>query len=160
MIQTHGSRNASEEFANSLTHGFGLALSIAGVSTLVVFASLKGTAWHIVSCSVYGGTLIFLYLASTLYHRSQNQRARRILRIIDHSSIFLLIAGTYTPFTLVNLRGGWGWSLFGSIWGMAVIGVILKLFSTGRYYALSTITYLVMGWLVIIAIKPGQKSRR
>ena len=143
-----------EEIANSITHGIGLALAIAGLSVLVVFACLRGSAWHVVSCSIYGSTLVILYLASTLYHSIQNPAAKRILKVFDHCSIYLLIAGSYTPFTIVSLRGGWGWTLFGLIWGMAILGIIFKTFHTGKYENFSLALYLFMGWLVIIAIKP------
>ncbi len=143
-----------EEIANSITHGIGALLSIAGLVFLIVLSNIYGDAWHIVSCSIYGATLIILYTASALYHGFQNIRVKRILKIIDHSAIYLLIAGSYTPFLLVNLRGPWGWSLFGLIWGMALAGVIFKLFFTGRFKSASTIIYLVMGWIVIFAVKP------
>src|SRR5438874_10583416 len=116
----------SEELANSLTHGFGLALSLVGLPILIFLAVMRGTAWHVVSCSIYGATLVVLYLASTLYHSLHSSPARRVLKVLDHSAIYLLIAGTYTPFTLVTLRGGWGWTLFGTIWGMCVLGIIFK----------------------------------
>ncbi len=143
-----------EELINSITHGAGLALSVAGLVVLVTLAALKGTAWHIVGCSVYGATLVLLYSASTLYHSMRSPRLKRFFRIIDHSSIYLLIAGTYTPFTLVNLRGGWGWTLFGLVWGLAALGILFKIFFVGRFPIASTAVYLLMGWLVVIAIKP------
>lgn len=143
-----------EELINSITHGAGLALSVAGLVVLVTLAALKGTAWHIVGCSVYGTTLVLLYSASTLYHSMRSPRLKRFFRIIDHSSIYLLIAGTYTPFTLVNLRGGWGWTLFGLVWGLAALGILFKIFFVGRFPIASTAVYLLMGWLVVIAIKP------
>jgi len=115
-----------EEIANSITHGIGAVLSIAGLAVLSAFSSLFGNVWHIVSCSIYGATLILLYTSSTLYHSIFNQKVKKILRVIDHSAIFLLIAGTYTPFTLVTLHGTWGWSLFGTVWGIAVIGIIMQ----------------------------------
>ncbi len=143
-----------EELINSITHGAGLALSVAGLVVLVTLAALKGTAWHIVGCSVYGATLVLLYSASTLYHSMRSPRLKRFFRIIDHASIHLLIAGTYTPFTLVNLRGGWGWTLFGLVWGLAALGILFKIFFVGRFPIASTAVYLLMGWLVVIAIKP------
>ena len=143
-----------EELINSITHGAGLALSIAGLAVLVTLAALKGTAWHIVSCSVYGATLVLLYTASTLYHSVRSPRLKRFFRIIDHAPIYLLIAGTYTPFMLVNLRGGWGWTLFGLVWGLAVVGIVFKVFFVNRFAIASTVVYLLMGWLVVIAIKP------
>ncbi len=144
-----------QEIANSVTHGIAACLSVGALAVMVVFASLRGTVWHVVSCSIYGTTMVLLYTASTLYHAIQTPRAKQILHIIDHSSIYLLIAGTYTPFCLATgLRGGWGWSLFGCIWGLALIGIALKISFTGRFKFLSTLVYLLMGWLVIIAVKP------
>jgi hemolysin III len=146
--------SAAEEIANSVTHGVGALLSVAGLVILIVLASLRGTAWHVVGVSVFGSSLVVLYTASTLYHGIQGPRAKRWLRAMDHSAIFLLIAGTYTPFTLVNLRGPWGWSLFGAIWGLALLGVILQLGVIKRGAVLSVLLYLAMGWIVTIAIKP------
>ncbi len=143
-----------EEIANSITHGIGALLSVAALVVLIVFSTSRGDAWHIVSCSIYGTTLILLYLASTLYHSIRIQRLKSFLRTIDHSAIYLLIAGTYTPFMLVNLRGPWGWSLFGTIWGIALLGIILKTTSFGRLPGVSLGFYLTMGWIVVIAIKP------
>jgi hemolysin III len=117
-------------------------------------ASRYGDAWHIVSCSVYGATMISLYLASTLYHGSRAERRRALFRIVDHACIYLLIAGTYTPFTLVTIRGGWGWTLFGLVWGLALVGIGCKVFWTGRYEVASTVVYVLMGWLALIAIDP------
>ena len=144
----------AEEFANSVTHGVGLALSIAGLVALVILTALRGTPWHVVSCTIYGSTLVILYTASTLYHSIQSPRAKRVLRIIDHGAIYLLIAGTYTPFTLVNLRGGLGWTLFGVIWGLAALGILFKIFHVDRFPIASTLVYLSMGWLVVVAWKP------
>jgi len=143
-----------EEIANTVTHGVGLLLSVAGFVVLLVLAILRGTAWHIVACSVYGASLIALYSASTLYHAVLSPRLKRALRVFDHSAIYLLIAGTYTPFLLLNLRGPWGWAIFGVIWGLAVAGVFFKLRFVDRVPRLSTALYLAMGWLVIIAAKP------
>jgi len=143
-----------EEILNIATHGVGFILSIVALVLLVVFASIYGTAWHIVSYSIYGVSLVVLYLASTLFHWSKKPSRRRKLNVFDHASIYLLIAGTYTPLLLVTLRGPWGWSLFGVVWGMAILGIILKFFFTGRYNKLSTFAYLVMGWVVLIAVKP------
>ena len=142
-----------EEIANSVTHGVGALLAVAGLSVLVAFAAIRGTAWHVVACSIYGSTLVLLYTASTLYHSIPNARAKRTLRILDHSAIFLLIAGTYTPFTLVNLRGGWGWSLFGVVWGLALLGILLQ---TGRrrHPVVAVALYVAMGWAVVVAIRP------
>src|SRR5271165_2344238 len=142
-----------EELANAITHGVGLALSIVGFVVLLVLAALRGTPWHIVSCAVYGSTLVCLYAASTLYHAVPSPRFKRALRIFDHSAIYLLIAGTYTPFLLVNLRGSWGWSLFAVVWGIAATGVVFKLWFADRFPILSTSLYLGMGWLGVIAAR-------
>lgn len=144
----------STELANSITHGIGCALSIAGLAVLVALAAVHGTARHVVACSIYGSTLVLLYLASTLYHSIWHEKTKRVFEIIDHSAIYLLIAGTYTPFTLIALNGGWGWSIFGVIWSLAVAGVVFKAFFTGRFPILSTAIYLGMGWLSLIAVKP------
>lgn len=144
----------TEEILNIITHGLGLLLSIAALVILVVFASLRGDAWHIVSFSIYGASLVILYLASTLFHSVRKQSLRNKLNVFDHSAIYFLIAGTYTPFLLVTIRGPWGWSLFGVIWGLAIGGLIFKLFYTGKYDFLSAIIYVLMGWLIIIALKP------
>ena len=145
---------SGEEIANAVTHGLGLALSVAGLVILTVFASLRGGAWHVVSCSIYGATLVILYAASTFYHALPQPRAKSVFQLLDHSAIYMLIAGTYTPFTLVNLRGGWGWSLFGTVWGLAVVGTILEVFGRRRLKGLSLAFYLGMGWLVAIAAGP------
>ncbi len=144
----------NEEFANSLTHGLGALFGIAALIILLIFSTLHGTTSHIVSSAIYGSTLILLYGASTLYHAAQSPSAKRILQKIDHSSIFLLIAGTYTPFTIVSLSGAWGWSLLGLIWGLAIIGVVLELALKKRYKKISIALYLSMGWLIVVAIKP------
>ena len=143
-----------EEIANSITHGIGAALSVAALSILVTLASLYGDAWRIVSFSIYGATLIMLYLASTLYHGFTNPRVKKIFQLLDHTAIFLLIAGTYTPFTLVTMRGAWGWTLFGLIWGVAIVGIVLTFLFIGRFRVLFVILYVGMAWLVVIAAKP------
>jgi hemolysin III len=143
-----------EIIANAVTHGIGAALAIAGLAVLVAFASLYGNAWHIVSVSIYGATLIFLYLFSTLYHSIQEPQAKRILRIFDHAAIFLLIAGTYTPFTLVTLHGPLGWTLFGVVWGLALFGVAFQTTLLRKHRALSLSLYIGMGWAMIVAIQP------
>jgi hemolysin III len=147
-------RLSTEELVNSFTHGAGLMLSIAGFIVLVVLAVMGGSAWRIVSCTVYGTTLICLYTASTLYHSIRSRRLKRVLRICDHSAIYLLIAGTYTPFLLVNLRGSWGWSLFAVIWGLAMAGILFKVWFVEHFSVLSTAVYLLMGWLALVAVKP------
>jgi hemolysin III len=154
LKETHNLRTLREEVANSLTHGFGLALSLAGLPVLIWLAVRHGTAWHIVSCSIYGATLVLLYASSTLYHSLRAPAAKRVFRIFDHSAIFLLIAGTYTPFTLVTLRGPWGWSLFGAVWGLCVVGIVLKAVAAQRFRVASLLLYVAMGWMGIIAIQP------
>lgn len=144
----------AEEWANSLTHGLGLLLAITGLVFLVLLACWHGTALHIISAAIYGTTLVLLYLASTLYHAISQARAKSILRIFDHAAILLLIAGTYTPFTLISLRGAWGWSLFGVIWGLALVGIILEVTRLRRLRALLIGLYIVMGWTVVVATKP------
>ncbi|MCF6214490.1 MAG: hemolysin III family protein [Flavobacteriaceae bacterium] len=143
-----------EEKINVLSHGFGFILSVLATVFLVVGASLNGTVWHVVSFSIYGASLIILYLASTLYHNAKKPKLRRRLNVFDHASIYVLIAGTYTPFALVTLNGVWGWTIFGITWGLALAGIILKLFFTGKYDILSTVMYILMGWVVLVAIKP------
>ncbi len=145
---------ASEHIANAITHGAGFGLSIACLALLVVFSSLRHGAWEIVSCSVYGATLVILYLASTLYHSIHSPRARRILNIIDHAAIYLLIAGTYTPYLLVPLRGALGWSLFGVVWGLAIVGIVFQALFIGRFKILSVLTYVGMGWMIVATIAP------
>lgn len=143
-----------DEIANSVTHGFGVVLSIAGLVLMIVYSSLNGNAWHVVSSSIFGSTMIFLYLASTLYHSSKTEKAKHFYKILDHSFIYILIAGTYTPFTLVTLNGALGWTLFGIIWGLAIAGVVFKFYFVHRFKILSTAIYLLMGWLIIFAINP------
>lgn len=144
------------EILNSITHGIGILLGIAALVLLVVFASLhQPDAWKIVSFSIYGFSLILMFTASTLFHSFQNKRVKEHLNVLDHSSIFILIAGTYTPFTLVSMRGPWGWTIFGIIWGLAIAGVIFKLFYyTHKMRFVGTMIYLAMGWIILIAIKP------
>ncbi len=149
-----GYYSVAEEIAHAITHGVGFLLSVAALTILVVFASLHGDTWHIVSVSIYGSTLILLYTASTLYHALSAPHAKAVLRTLDHAAIYLLIAGTYTPFTLVNLRGGWGWTLFGMVWGLALFGVLLEAVARQRVRFLSVSLYLGLGWLVAIAVKP------
>jgi hemolysin III len=143
-----------EELANSLTHALGAVLSVVGLVLLVFFSARYGDAWHVVSTAVFGTTLVLLYSSSTIYHSLRDERLKHVLQKFDHAAIFLLIAGTYTPFMLVTLRGPWGWSLFGVIWGLALAGVILKFWFAGRFRLASTLIYLGMGWLVMVAIKP------
>lgn len=137
-----------------MTHGLGAVLSVAGLTVIVAYATLYGETRHVVGSAIFGATLVLMYTASTLYHSIPLPRAKRVLQIIDHSSIYLLIAGTYTPFTLVTLQGSMGWWLFGLVWGLAVFGVAFKLFTTGRYEKLSLAIYIGMGWCVVLAIRP------
>ena len=163
MSQSTPVYSRSEEIANSITHGIGVVLSIAGLSVLTSYASVLGNAWHIVSCSIYGTTQILLYTASTLYHSITHPRAKSVFRVLDHSAIFLLIAGTYTPFTLVNLRGPWGWAICSIVWGIAIVGISLRAFflrkTLMRQKAVWTaLPYVAMGWIAIIGIKPMFES--
>ena len=144
----------ADEWANTLTHAIGMAASGVGGAILIVLAALRGTAWDVVGVSVFTGALIALYGASTAYHATRHPQVRRRLKVLDHSAIYVLIAGTYTPFMIGRLRGGWGWSLFGVIWGLALAGVVFKLFFAGRFRLVSTGIYIAMGWLVLIAIGP------
>lgn len=143
-----------EEIANWVTHGIGALLSVAGLTLLIVFSSLRGDAWHVVSFTVFGLTLLLLYTFSTLYHARRSGRGKAVLLKFDHAAIFLLIAGTYTPFLLTNLRGPWGWSLFGVVWGLCGAGAVFHFFGGSRYRLTSTIAYLFAGWLIVVAAKP------
>lgn len=154
MNKTARHYTAGEEIANSVIHGIGALLSLGALSVITVFAALRGTAWHVVSCAIYGSTLVLLYLASTLYHALPGARLKKTFKAIDHASIYLLIAGTYTPFLLVPLRGPWGWSLFGVIWGVALGGVVFKIFFAGRFKGLSLALYLILGWMALVALRP------
>ena len=142
------------ETANSITHGLGAGLSVLALVLLTVSAALHGSARHVVGAAIFGSTLVLLYTVSTLYHALSQPRAKRVFHILDHAAIYLLIAGTYTPFCLSTLRGGWGWSLFGVIWGLALLGVGFKTVCTGRFEGLSTGIYLAMGWVVVVAAVP------
>jgi hemolysin III len=144
-----------EEIANVITHGAGLALSVAALVILIVYASLQGDVWKIVSFSIFGASLVLLYLASTLFHGAKNLRLKVKLNKLDHSAIYILIAGTYTPYTLVTLRGPWGWTIFGIVWGLAIAGIVYKVFFySAKYRAISAVIYLLMGWIIVIALKP------
>ena len=143
-----------EELASALTHGAGAVASAVGAVVLIALSAIGGDPWRIVGTAVFSATLVLLYTASTLYHASRRPEARARLKVFDHCAIYLLIAGTYTPFTLVGLRGSWGWSLFGVVWGLAVAGVVFKLFFTGRFPRLSTAIYVGMGWMVVVAVGP------
>lgn len=144
----------AEERINVISHAAGLILSILGLILLLVQAAFKGNIWHVVSFGIFGVSLIVLYTASTSYHSAKRQDMRNRLRIIDHAAIYILIAGTYTPFALVVLQGSTGWVIFGVSWGLALIGITLKLFFTGKYLLLSTLMYVFMGWVIIFAAKP------
>ena len=144
----------SEELANALTHGVGVAAALAGGAVMIVLAAIHGDGWQLAGAITFGVCLLLLYVASTLYHAAASPVARSRLKVFDHCAIYLLIAGTYTPFTLVGLRGPWGWGLFTAIWALALAGVVFKLFFTGRFRLLSTAIYIGMGWLVLVAIKP------
>lgn len=143
-----------EEKLNALTHGIGALLSVAALITLSVSAYLYGTVYHMVSFVIYGVTLVLLYLASTLYHSFKDEKLKHLFKIFDHAAIYLLIAGTYTPFTLIALHGTLGWTVFTVIWSVAIVGVILKIFLVKRFKILSTLLYLAMGWFMIVCIKP------
>ncbi len=143
-----------DEVASALTHGFGAAAALAGGAVLITLAAIYGDGWQLGAAIVFGASLLLLYLASTLYHAIRHPVAKGRLKVFDHCAIYLLIAGTYTPFTLIGLRGPWGWSLFAAIWSLALAGVVFKLFYTGRFKRLSTLIYVAMGWLVLVAIKP------
>jgi hemolysin III len=143
-----------EEMANAISHGFGLLFAVAAAPILIVNAVRNGGAASVVGVSIFAATLALLYLTSMLYHAMPRNRAKEVFQVLDHSAIFLLIAGTYTPFTLTVLRGAWGWSLFGVVWGIAFVGVILKGFYGDRHPKISAGLYLAMGWVVMIAIKP------
>ncbi|GAA0375128.1 PAQR family membrane homeostasis protein TrhA [Paenibacillus motobuensis] len=153
MANTH-TYPRREEVANAITHGIGAMLSLAGLVLLIVFSSLKGTAWHIVSFTIYGVSMLLLYVCSTLVHSFKEGKVKDLFEFFDHSSIYLFIAGTYTPLLLVAIRGPLGWSLFGIVWGIALLGVLFKAFFVKRFLFMSTIFYLIMGWLIIIAWGP------
>lgn len=143
-----------EEIANAITHGIGALLSVAALVLLIVYSSLQGTPWHIVSFTIYGVTMLLLYASSTLVHSFPKGKVKDLFEIFDHSSIYLFIAGTYTPFLLVAIQGALGWTLFGVVWGIAIFGIVFKAFFTKRFVMLSTIFYVIMGWLIVIAWQP------
>ena len=146
-----------EEIANSVTHGIGAMLSVAGLTLLVTYAAIQGDVWRVVSFSIYGGSMILLFLMSTLYHSFQNEKVKQVFKLLDHCAIYLLIAGTYTPFLLVTLRGTTGWILFAIIWLLAFTGIIFKLTFRHRFKKLSLLTYVAMGWLALFV---GQELAR
>ncbi len=147
-----------EEIFNSVSHGAGVLLAIAGTIVLIVSAAIYSDAWAVVSSCIYGGSLIILYTMSTLYHAISNYKAKVFFRIMDHNTIFFLIAGTYTPYTLVSLRGPVGWTLFGIVWGAAIVGIILNSIDLEKFKKISMVCYILMGWVIIIAIKPMMNS--
>lgn len=151
---SHAQQPIREEVANAVTHGVGMLLSIGGGAVLVTLLAVHAGAREVAGAAVFAATLVLLYTASTLYHAIPHATAKRHLKVFDHCAIFLLIAGTYTPFTVAALRGGLGWSLFGAIWGLAFLGILFKLFFTGRLQLLSTTAYVAMGWLAVIAVVP------
>jgi hemolysin III len=147
-------QSLGEEIANSVIHGIGAVLAVAALPVLVVVAVHRGGAAQVVGNAIYGATLVLVYVSSTLYHALARNRAKKVFRVLDHSAIYLLIAGTYTPFTLGVLRGAWGWSLFGVVWALAVLGVSLTGALGVRLPRLSTAVYIAMGWLILVAIRP------
>ena len=146
--------DSKEEQLNIISHGIGFILSIVALVLLIVYASRYGNVWHITSFAIFGASLIVLYAASTFYHYAKNPDLRIKLNILDHAAIYVLIAGTYTPFCLVVLKGWVGWTIFGISWGLALVGIVFKIFYFGRYDRISTIAYVLMGWVIIFAIKP------
>lgn len=154
VAQPKRNQSQAEEIANSISHGIGLIAALIGIPFLITHAAQSGDTQYVAGATVFGASILLLYLGSTLYHALPPGKAKRAFRIIEHSAIFLLIAGTYTPFTLGVLRGAWGWTLFGMIWGLAAIGVALKAFYQASRPILFTGLYLLMGWVIVIAIEP------
>ncbi|MCM3002960.1 PAQR family membrane homeostasis protein TrhA [Priestia koreensis] len=154
MANTH-TYSKPEEIANAITHGIGAILSIVGLTLLVVFSVQHGTPWHVVSFTIYGITMLLLYVSSTLVHSFPEGKVKDLFEIFDHSSIYLFIAGTYTPFMFM-LNGALGWTIFGIVWGMAVGGIVFKAFFTKKFLFMSTILYVLMGWLIVFAWEPLQ----
>jgi len=144
---------AQEELANRLTHGLAAALSLFGLVTLVIAASRTGDPFRIVSSAIFGGALCLFYVISTLYHSIRNPKARYVFRVLDHAGIYVVIAGSYTPLTLVSLRAGNGWALFGVVWGLAVVGIIFKSFMTHRLKFLAPALYVALGWLIVVDLE-------
>ncbi|MCX7653914.1 MAG: hemolysin III family protein [Fervidobacterium sp.] len=153
-FENNESYSIGEEIANSVTHGIGAILGIAGLVVLIVFGGLSKDPLKITSFAIYGASLIIMYLASTLYHSIQHKAAKKVLEIIDHSAIYLLIAGTYTPFTLIPLKGRIGWIIFTIVWALSIVGVVLKVFFVKKFMILSTIVYIALGWFIVFAFKP------
>jgi len=144
----------SEELMSAISHGIGALLGVAGLVLCIVISAIHGSAISVVASCIYGVTIILLYTMSTLYHSLKVNNAKRVFRIIDHCSIYLLIAGSYTPYTLVTLKGAWGWTIFGVIWGAAILGIVLNSIDIKKYKKISMVLYILMGWMVLIAIKP------
>ncbi|MBJ6982461.1 MULTISPECIES: hemolysin III family protein [unclassified Luteimonas] len=153
-MNTMSLRQKREELASALTHGLGASAALAGGAVLVTLAAMRGDGWQLGAAIVFGTSLLLLYVASTLYHAFRDPVLKGRLKVFDHCAIYLLIAGTYTPFTLIGLRGPLGWWMFAAIWTLALAGVVFKLFYTGRFKRLSTLVYVAMGWMVLVAIKP------
>ncbi len=158
MTQIKKRYTLGEEIFNSISHGTGGLLAIAGTVVLIVFSAIYSDAWAVVASCIYGASLIILYTMSTLYHAISNPKAKKFFRIMDHNTIFFLIAGTYTPYTLVTLRGPIGWTLFGIVWGAAIIGIILNSIDLEKFKKISLVCYVLMGWVIIFAIKPMIKA--
>ncbi len=154
MAALPGQQSVGEEIANAISHGLGAALGITALVVLVTFAAMQGDAMRIVAMSVYGASLVILFLASTLYHAIHKKSIKQAFWLMDHMAIYLLIAGTYTPFTLVTLGGAWGWSIFGVVWGIAVVGMIYQALFIGRHPWVSVVLYVTMGWVGMIAVGP------
>ncbi len=150
----HYPQTKGEEIANSITHGLGALLGIAGLVLLIAFSALYGDVWHVVSFTIFGSTLIILYSMSTLYHALTHKKAKEVFQVLDHAAIFILIAGTYTPYTLVTIRGWMGWTIFGLIWVLAVGGTVVETVFPKKYMKLTVVLYLLMGWFCLGAIKP------
>ena len=145
---------AGEEISNAITHGIGAGLSVAGTVLLIIRAAILSDAMSVVASAIYGGSLILLYMMSTMYHSLTNETAKKVFRIFDHCTIFILISGTYTPYTLVTLRGWIGWSIFGTLWGLTALGIVFNSISIEKAKKFSLIAYILMGWCIVIAIKP------
>lgn len=153
MSQTGIVKSNLEELLNAVTHGVGAVLALAALLGMLWIYNDGGT-WHVVSCAVYGGSLVLLYLASTLYHSFTNEKLKSVFKFVDHAAIYILIAGNYTPFTLIPLHGSFGWTIFGVVWTLAAIGVIFQIFCVKRFKVFATICYLLMGWFAVVMIQP------
>lgn len=150
MATTH-TFTRGEEIANAITHGVGAVLSIVGLTLLIVLSSLEGTPWHVISFTIYGVTMLLLYVSSTLVHSFPEGKVKDLFEIFDHSSIYLFIAGTYTPFLFIAVKGTTGWTLFGIVWGIALAGIVFKAFFVKKFFFISTILYVFMGWMIVFA---------